>query len=1216
MAAAQVTTGTVVGTVQDQQGGVLPGVTVVLVSESRGTRSAPAVTDGTGGFVIANLPPDVYTVQASMPSFKTVERRGVALSGGDRVSIGALPMELGGTTEIVNVTATGATLQTQSGERSFHVTTTEVENLPLSNRNFATLAALTPGTSGTTRLGGGGQNNVVMDGISVMDTGNNGQMLQMNVDAISEVKVLTSNYQAEYGRSSGLQITAVTKGGTNRFHGSVYDIVRDSDWNSNSWQNKKNGVAKAISEQQDWGYSIGGPVGRPGGNNKLFFFYSQEFRPRTSGNNTSRFRLPTELERRGDFSQTRDNQGNVFRLIRDYSSGLPCTSANTSGCFQADGVLGRIPQDRLYAPSLQILQQYPMPNVDQVAGLNYNYEVRTPVQKTLTYQPAVRLDYQFSPALRVTGRFAGQNSAAGRPRVSGSLPGYNDTQRLPGTAWISTWAGTANYTINPTTFLEGTIGFARNYGATIVISDFTSINNVGLTDLPLLYPGARDVPSGYFAADALSRMNVPWYQNGQILLQPNYAWGARIGCATTNNNNVGAPCPPNLTYPGALNTNSTWDLALSLTKVVGRHTFKTGYYHNHSYKAQNINIALGALSFRSEMNFSNDPNNPFDTGFGYANAAIGTVSLYSQQSRFVEGNYIYNNREFFVQDNWKVNNNLTLDVGVRVVNQQPQYDKFGSNSNWFEDRWSLANAPLLYLAGCAGGVNPCATSARQAMDPRNGQLLGPGSATAIGQRVPNTGDRQQGLVQAGNGISRYGYVWPVLAFAPRLGAAYDLTGSQKVIVRGGIGWFFDRPPGDSVQNLVSNPPYSEGIVLNGVLLRDLNTAAGGPSPSPRLFAFGYDDGLPTSVQWNGGVQMALPWSTSLDVSYVGQHAFNLHSGTGLQSGGVNINTVNIGAAFLPENQDPTRAPSGTPGAEALPTDLLRGIRGYADIQRQMGMFYRTYHSVQTSLRRRFSNGLSAGLNWTLSLSDKGTTGLQPRWQHAADGTFSLRSDWDEFVRLNDNQGLIRHVAKGDFVWDLPDFRGDSLGGRVAAAIVNDWQLSGVLSFGSGAPYTIGHSYQSGGGSVNLTGSPHYPARVRILGDTGSGCSSNQYQQFNTGAFAGPLPGSLGLESGTSYMTSCPSAVWDISVARNFRLGGGRAIQLRAETFNTFNNVAFNGRQASMQLASPTNQELRNNQFNADGSLNQARVLPNQAGFGAVTSAAALRSVQAQIRFSF
>ena len=141
----------------------------------------------------------------------------------------------------------------------------------------------------------------MMDGVSTMDTGNNGQLLQMKPEAIAEVKVLAAGYQAEYGRSSGLQITAVTKSGTNRFRGSVYDVMRNSDWNSNSWVNKINGTPKAVDKQSDWGYTFGGPVGKPGGNNKLFFFYSHEYRPRNAANTLRQFRVPTLAERERRF---------------------------------------------------------------------------------------------------------------------------------------------------------------------------------------------------------------------------------------------------------------------------------------------------------------------------------------------------------------------------------------------------------------------------------------------------------------------------------------------------------------------------------------------------------------------------------------------------------------------------------------------------------------------------------------------------------------------------------------------------------------------------------------------------------------------------------------------------------------------------------------------------------------------------------------------------
>jgi hypothetical protein len=189
-------------------------------------------------------------------------------------------------------------------------------------------------------------------------------------------------------------------------------------------------------------------------------------------------------------------------------------------------------------------------------------------------------------------------------------------------------------------------------------------------------------------------------------------------------------------------------------------------------------------------------------------------------------------------------------------------------------------------------------------------------------------------------------------------------------------------------------------------------------------------------------------------------------------------------------------------------------------------------------------------------------------------------------------------------------------GKVIGAIANDWQLSGIVSLDSGTPYSVDFSYQSGGGSVNLTGSQDYPARIRIVGDPGSGCSDNQYRQFTTEAFAGPVAPSVGLESGRNYLTGCGDRTVDLAIARNFRLGGNRQAQVRLEAFNAFNAVVYNARVTAVQYNSPTDQSVRNPQYNADGSLVQSRLTPANAGFGAVTGAQANRSLQLQFRLSF
>src|SRR5215831_6009400 len=324
----QVTTGNITGRVVDPSGGVIAGAQVVLINESQNTKSAPAQTNASGDFTFPNVTAATYTVEASAPAFKTTKVTGVLVTGGDRVGVPPITLQVGGTTDTVTVSAEAALLQTESGERSYAITSKSIESLPIAHGNFAGAVAFTPGVDGsatgsgsTARLGGQSQDNIMMDGISAMDTGNNGQMLQMNIESIGEVKVLTQGYQAEYGRSSGMQITAVTKSGTNQFHGAGYGIFTNTEWNSRAWNTQKNGDTPVFSHLNTYGYTIGGPVVIPkvyNGRNKFFFFYAHEFRPQTILANSGyvvRLRLPTQAERQGDFSQSRDQNGNLIASI-------------------------------------------------------------------------------------------------------------------------------------------------------------------------------------------------------------------------------------------------------------------------------------------------------------------------------------------------------------------------------------------------------------------------------------------------------------------------------------------------------------------------------------------------------------------------------------------------------------------------------------------------------------------------------------------------------------------------------------------------------------------------------------------------------------------------------------------------------------------------------------------------------------------------------------
>ncbi|MGH9309955.1 MAG: hypothetical protein ACRD1U_11310, partial [Vicinamibacterales bacterium] len=1156
----------------------------------------------------------------------TVRRTGIRVSGGDRVGVPTVILEPGAIAETVNVSAEAALVQTQSAERSFAVATEQIENLPFNRGNFINVVQFTPGVilgaqggagtsgaAGATRLGGAGQNNIMMDGASAMDTGNNGQMLSMNTESIGEVKILTQGYQAEFGRSSGLQITAVTKSGTNRFRGSIYDVERDTSWNSNSWVNRENGDPKPIQDEKDWGYSIGGPVGKPGGNNKLFFFYAHEYRPRNSpinNGNPIRLRLPTALERAGDFSQTRDNNGNPFPYVRDHSTGLPCSAANTSGCFQDGGVLGRIPKDRLYGPGQAVLNRYPLPNLEQAPTTNWNYEIPAPQVEDLIQQPAVRLDYQLNSNIRVTGKYSGQRSRIiTRP---GIIPGFSDA--LTPYPFITNYAITGNWTINPTTFLEGTYGFIRNELAggneNGILVNEASNRLTSMPGFPMLYPDAGVVNERYYGFEVMEEIKPPFWDGRSLNLPPVFGWGGRIGGVNQ------LPSPPNQRYPGWLNINRTQDVAVSLTKVMGRHTIKGGFYNNHSFKAQNVGAGgIANLSFQGFVNFGNDANNALDTGFGYANAATGIFTQYLQASNFVEGSMIYDNTEFYIQDNWKVNNRLTLDYGMRFTRQGPQYDQFQQMSNFFPDEWSRGQAPVLYVPGCSNGARTCSGNVLNAMDPRTGQILtAPGTLNtqaAIATPIPGTGNPLNGIRQAGDGISEKSYVWPAMVFGPRFGMAYDLTGTQTTVLRAGGGLYYDRPDGNTVFSIPGNPPIATAQDLRYGQLQTLGQGLT-TSPIPSLVVFQYDAQVPASWQWQVGVQRALPWALSADVSYVGNHGFNR---LGSFQGGstVNLNSIDMGSAYLPQNQDPTKAPNSLAGANAYSTNLLRPYPGLGNINQQTTEFSDTYHSLQLSLNRRFRNGFSFGANYTGQLSFTGNTGLQKRLEHAADGSISVRADQDAYEELNANLGGRTHYFKGNAIWALPHVPQSF--GRVAGLILNDWQLASVFTLASGEPYDLTFSYQNIG-SVNLTGSPDYAARIVYVGDPGSGCSSDRYRQFNVAAVTGPTFGSVGMESGRNILRDCADKFVDMAISRDIRLGGNRTLEFRLDVYNVFNTVVFDDFNSNISFDNPTNMNILNSQTLPDGSLNPQRLTPRTAGFGAAERARPLRSMQVQVRFSF
>jgi hypothetical protein len=1175
---AQTTSASVFGTVQDSQRGVLVGATVTLTSRTQGN-TLTTMTNEQGRFVFPIVRPDRYSLQAAMPGFKTLEQANVVVNANDDFAAGFLTLEIGQMSESVSVLARVSALQAESGERSFTLEGEVIENIANNGRSPFGFATLVPGIAATNGQENPGSvadftvngqrpnsNNMTIDGVANIDTGNNGgNMATTNLDAVSEFKVLTNAYQAEYGRAVGGQVQVVTKSGTTEFHGSGYWYGRRSDWHANTWTNNRDGIEPAESSRNDYGYTIGGPVFLPGVFNedrtKIFFFWSQEFQRRKDPVPERLGRVPTALERQGDFSQSVDSSGNPWPYIRDYATGLSCGPNDTRGCFQEGGVLGRIPQDRLYQPGINALNIYPMPNFDGGSGINYRSQAPSDQPRR---EELLRIDVQATDRWRFTGRYMRNKDLQDLPYgIVGLGAGSNvlddvaGTLDKPGRNWLLSVTGI----LNDTTSLEVSVGSAHNAIRTDAGKPTLRRSAAGLTDLPLLYPGA--VQQDYV---------------------PNLVFlGGRVGSNAGLYTTAAAPF---------VNEHTTYDVVANLTKVWGSHTVKSGVYYQSSWKAQTTYSA----PFNSAIIFWDDANNPFDTGFGYANAATGVFTLYGQASASPYPEWVYKNVEWYAQDNWKATSRLTLDYGVRFYHLTPQWDQTLAASNFLPDRFDVQNAATLYSPVCIG-ASPCSGGARRGMDPA---LINAGVTPTpentvdgrfIGRLVPGS-DRFNGAFLAGQGISDTLQSGSAFRVSPRFGFVYDLSGRLTTILRGGFGVFYDRPWGNMVFDQINNAPGLLQPRLQWGRLQDLGAAAGDPDPTLALYPTAYDFAPPMVYAWNIGLQQKLGRAVTFDVAYVGSSSKGLLSGEW-------INAVPYGAKFLPENQDPTRPPSPIPGASALPDDLLRPYPGYSEIGLVDYRGYSNYHSLQTSLQRRFDNGFMFSVFYV--------------WSKALGVN---NSDWDN-VRPNASDEEIRradysyldynrpHTFVVNFVYQTPRVAHGALG-----VLANDWQISGVYRWMSGTPYPIDF-FIPGIGAGNLTGSDfRQNARVIVTCDPGKGSSGGPYRQLDTGCFAPPQTPSDGTESARYFVHGPGVNNLDLSVSKAFKIGDRVRFEVRLDAFNALNHTQFSGVNNTAVFVSQSDPTILNLPYDAGGNLVQ------ENGFGTISGVRPPRTIQLVTRLTF
>jgi hypothetical protein len=1160
---AQTTTGSLTGTLVDAQGGAVPNTAITLNDPSRNVPKS-TTSDETGRFAFTAIQPGNYVLEIKAKGFKTHRRDNVVVQANDRLTLGEINLEVGQIEQVIEVTAQAVALKTESAERSDILVTKQLENVAVNGRSYLALAALTPGvvSTGNFQTGGTGglgnisangarmnQNQLTLNGISNVDTGNNGdQLATISLDSVQEYRILTGIYQAEFGRSSGAQISVVTKSGTNAFHGSGYYYRRHDSMNANDWLSNRDGRPRKLYRYNNPGYTIGGPIWIPGtrfnkDKNKLFFFWSQEYQDQLQPEGVRRVTVPTDLERQGNFSQSIDRGGNKI-FIKDYTLDAPCHAGNTTGCY-ANNI---IPSTRLYQPGLALMKLFPAATTDKTITRDFNLESQISTSKPRR-EDLVRADYNLTDKLRVWGHFINNKNSTTTPYGSfvlgSNLPSIPITDARPGKSLGLgfTWL------LSPTSTNEFTFGRGRNDILIAPAAGPTALSRAATgATLPVLYPSA--VQDDYIPAFG-------------------YA-GSRIA----NSNSYGTGRAPFVNY------NETWDFIDNFSKVSGSHLFKIGAYIQKSMKDQspdgnpNGNYDFGDTSQTSTGVYQN----PFDTGYGFANMASGVFNTFQQNNRYYMGKYRYINAEFYIQDTWKVNRRLTLDYGMRFAWIQPQYESSGLASGFRPENYDPSKAVRLYRPG----VNSAGQNI--AVDPGTGATLG---AFAVGRVVPNSGDLLNGVVVGGvNNVSKYLMKNRGLHYGPRFGLAYDLTGNQNFILRAGGGVYYDRYQGNRAFAMTNNPPNAVPAQVNYGLVSQLNTGVA-LAAVPSLRSFDPNGEVPTVYNFTIGIQNKLPGGFVLDTAYVGSLSRHLQAQ-------INLNAIPYGTTFRPQNAGITNR------------DFLRPFPGFGDITYYKADATANYNSLQVSLNRRMARNLFFGMSYTWS---KALTTA------SADG---------DFMRIDSNTRKANY-ALADFhrahnmtvnwVYEIPTpFKNNAL----TKHTLGGWQVSGIFQAQTGLPQTIGFSIP-GVANETLTGSFTEGARIRLVGNPATGFTKDVYHNLNPAAFLPPTAGStanptanIGMEAPNRYFILPGINNWTLSLQKSFRIAEKVNMQFRADAFNVFNHTQFSdiGRTANFANLNAT---TPNNLPTFDTANNR---WINPTGFGAVTAVRDPRIIQLMFRVQF
>jgi hypothetical protein len=1122
----QVTGATLAGMVTDPTGAGIPEASITAINTSTGVPSK-TVTDTSGSYVFPSIQPGTYNITAEKTGFKTKTLTGVTLLVGQQTNVG-IPLDIGEVTSSVEVNVQAPMVQSTTASVGSVIEAQQVHDLPLNTRRFGALAVLVPGTTidrggfagatlsspfAETSFSADGSrssgNNILIDGVMARALTGAGFSIQPTPDGVQEFKIETVSYNAALGMSSGSIVNLVTKSGTNAYHGTAYEFLRNDKLDARNFF----ALSKGEFRRNQFGFSVGGPIRK----NKTFFFGNYEPLRQIKGNTAGAY-IPTAEQKQGNLSAYLTG-----RTINLCGTGGPANLTFDTGQLFNPATLSQMtcPAGSAKAGST-ILVGTPIPGniiqsinpVAQKALALYSVDPNRPgVPNFVNNLPGHRFDHIFQT--RVDQSFGASDQLFGRyifaednQVTPGALPYAGSTIRFRGQNATLGWT----HTFSPTMLQDARVGFQRDTNVSTCLNcprPAGTIAGFGITNLSGITADSESYP--------------------QFSFLPASAQGGGGSFATFAGVGDGPYHP--------LNDNDMVETySYHLTKILNRHTITAGADLSfwQSLRVQSPYAPHGLIRFNGQ--YSSLAGELPDTGISpWADFLLGYPASAARTFRFQYqnqvGGWFWN---YFVHDDIRVSQNLSINVGLRWEYRRPPVDKHGATMSF------LATGPKFAGPGNALLVTALPDDRNDALctDPiysylrtADGRCLVATSAQR--KQFGFTGRRQQSIIAAESNL-----------FAPRLGISWRPRGSNRLIVHTGFGMFYDLAALNNQHYGDNNPVFAPSQLYSTTFgapppltsgsptqTQDVFAGTGGiPRPDSQLVGAFLDPNYktPKIEQWSFGVQSALTQNLALEVNYIGNHGYNLGE------------LLDLGNQPLPG------------------LGPLQPRRPYPDFNT---VLYTTsgatssYNALQTQLTKRFSYGFTAMGSYTFAKQIDDNEG-----DEAYTGATGNNGPQD-YQNRRANRGLggtdVRHRFVVSGLWELPFGRGHSLlgaSGRLVNGLVGGWSFSSILTSQSGFPLTVISATDfSNTGSVS-------PKPDRLCNGSGPRTISQWFDAscFSTAALQAAFQAGQPRfgNSGRGIIQGPRFDNLDFGLLKRTTITERFNLQFRAESFNVLNHAQF------------------------------------------------------------